>query len=348
MLLHASEESEKRTLTIVGTALVLSVVAVTGLYIVFKPFGGRPANEISVAIETPYVGPGVAKGTELVMHGVKVGEVTAVSRLSGGGVRLEADLQRTPTEGLTDAMGIDFRTINYFGVTGIDLTAGTGGRPLEDGTRLAITPKGNSTLQALLSRLGKLASGALTTQLIQVVEKATRYTDALNPLAETLVISANALASTQTVSTAQLLTNATGISVAFPSFADAMIDAGYYATHGNNKLNKGTWNASEAEYQTDILPFMQYVSDSLFGAIGRLEYTHIDDLTPMVDSVRALTDVVPPLIRPQGISEMLVELRSRLEKMYAGTPEQRALQVRIVLDSLPGVAAPLAAVGGAG
>jgi hypothetical protein len=30
MLLHASEESEKRTLTIVGTALVLSVVAVAG------------------------------------------------------------------------------------------------------------------------------------------------------------------------------------------------------------------------------------------------------------------------------------------------------------------------------
>jgi hypothetical protein len=57
---------------------------------------------------------------------------------------------------------------------------------------------------------------------------------------------------------------------------------------------------------------------------------------------------VPPLMRPQGMSEMLVELRSRLEKMYGGTPEQRALQVRIVLDSLPGVAAPLGAVGGAG
>lgn len=47
------------------------------------------------------------------------------------------------------------------------------------------------------------------------------------------------------------------------------------------------------------------------------------------------------------MSEMLVELRTRLEKMYAGTPEQRALQVRILLDSMPGVAAPLAAAGGA-
>ncbi|BCO98596.1 Mammalian cell entry related domain protein [Mycobacterium intracellulare] len=347
MLLHASAESEKRTLTIVGTALVLCVVAVGGLLMVFKPFGGRPANAISMAIDTPYVGPGVAKGTELVMHGVKVGEVTAVSRLSGGGVRLNADLQKTPIAGLTDAMAIDFRPVNYFGVTGINLIAGAGGRPLRDGTHLKITPKGNFTLQALLSRLGRLATGTLTSRLIQVVEKATRYTDALDPLAETLLISANALANTQTVSTAQLLRNATGLSVAFPSFTDAMLDAGADLTHGTNKLNKGTWNASDDEYSHTILPFMQFVADNLFGAIGRLEYTHIDDLAPMVDTVKALTDVVPPLIRPQGISEMLVELRSRLEKMYAGTPEQRALQVRIVLDSLPGVAAPLAALGGA-
>lgn len=91
---------------------------------------------------------------------------------------------------------------------------------------------------------------------------------------------------------------------------------------------------------------MDEASNGLFGAVGRLEATHVDDLLPVIDSVKALTDVVPPLIRPEGITQMLVELRSRLEKMYAGTPEQRAMQVRIVLDSLPGVAAPLAAMGG--
>jgi hypothetical protein len=90
---------------------------------------------------------------------------------------------------------------------------------------------------------------------------------------------------------------------------------------------------------------MSFVADNLFGAIGKLEYSHTEDLLPVVDSITALTDVVPSLIRPVGISEMLVELRSRIEKMYEGGPEQRAMQVRIVLDSLPGIAAPLAAVG---
>ncbi len=69
----------------------------------------------------------------------------------------------------------------------------------------------------------------------------------------------------------------------------------------------------------------------------------------MTEIVRALFGgVVPPLIRPADTAQMMAEMRTRFEKkMYQGTPpEQRALQVRIVLDSLPGVAAPIAAIGG--
>lgn len=347
MLLQTSAESEKRTLTIVGIALVLCVGVVGGLLFVLDPFGRRPAGEISVVIDTPYVGPGVAAGTALVMHGVKVGEVTAISSLRAGGVRIGADLQKTPVAGLTDAMAIDFRPINYFGVTGINLIAGEGGRPLHDGIRMAIAPKGNFALQTLLSRLGKLATATLTTQLIHVVDKATRYTDALNPLIETLLISANAVADTQTVSTARLLRNTTGVSVVFPAFTNALIDVPASMLHGTNYANWGTWNIDYDTFKSRYLPYIEEASKGVFGAVGRLESTHVDDLLPMIDTVKALTDVVPPLIRPEGVSEMLVELRSRLEKLYAGTPEQRALQVRIVLDRLPGVAAPLAAIGGA-
>jgi hypothetical protein len=86
-------------------------------------------------------------------------------------------------------------------------------------------------------------------------------------------------------------------------------------------------------------------SVGVFADVGKLESKHVGDLLPVTDTVKALTDVVPPLIRPAGFAHLLAELRSRFEKMYAGTPEQRALRVRIVLDSLPGVAAPLGAMG---
>jgi hypothetical protein len=332
-------------LTIVGIAVVLCV-AVAALFIVFNRSAGRAAGLISVAIDTPYVGQGVGKGSSVVMHGVTVGEVTAISSLPGGGVRLNADLQKTPVAGLTDTMNIDFRPINYFGVTGINLIAGSGGQALRDGIRINTVPKGNFTLQALLSRLGEVSTGMLTPQLIQVVDRATRYTDALDPLIETALIAANAVAQVQTVSTARLLTNTTGLSIVFPSTVDALTGLGENYLHNNENFgHHELMNRTADEWEHLDTPTIEVGSVGVFADVGKLESKHVGDLLPVTDTVKALTDVVPPLIRPAGFAHLLAELRSRFEKMYAGTPEQRALRVRIVLDSLPGVAAPLGAMG---
>jgi phospholipid/cholesterol/gamma-HCH transport system substrate-binding protein len=342
VLLRGSAESETRTLTIIGAAVVLCCVAVAGLFVV-NPFGGRADGRISVAIDTPYAVQGVAKGTAVVMHGVEVGKVTAISSLPGGGVRLDADLQKTPLAGLTDAMQIDFRPANYFGVTGINLIPGTGGQALRDGIRINTVPKGNFTLQAMLTRLGELSTKVITPQLIQVIDRATRYTDALDPLIETLLIAANAVAEVQTVPTARLLANATGLSVVFPSFLNAVTDAGDALSHADmNWMHEGVGDLTDDQwYKTFGIPTLDFTSNGIFLSVGKLEGTHVADLLPLVNGIQSITDVVPPLLRPDGVAQMLVELRSRFEKLYAGTPEQRALQVRIVLDSLPGVAAPL-------
>jgi hypothetical protein len=340
LLLNTSTESEARTLTIVGAAMVLATVLVLAILIVAHPFRSRPTDRITVAIDAPFVGQGVAKGTALIMHGVKVGEITAITSSPRGGVRVDADLQAGPTEGLTDAMDIDFRSINYFGVTGINLTAGSGGQALRDGMRINKVPTGNFTLQALLSRLGSISSAALTPQLIGVIDRATRYTDALDPLVETVVIAANAVTKVQTVSTAQLLTNTTGLSVALPSFLDAAIDAADRLDH--SKLDTMT----EDFYRNRALISSDLGTKALFDRFGQLEGKRMTELLPFIELAQSLTDIVPGLIRPESIEHEIMEVRTRFEKLYAGTPEQRALQVRIVLDSLPGVATPLAAMGG--
>src|SRR5699024_7881224 len=95
-----------------------------------------------------------------------------------------------------------------------------------------------------------------------------------------------------------------------------------------------------------MIPVLDESSVGLFNAVGELESKHVSDLLPVIRMTTALTDVVPPLIRPEGVAEMLINLRARFEKMYAGTPEQSAVQVQIVLDTLPGVAAPLGVMGG--
>jgi hypothetical protein len=341
MLLRGTEESETRTLIIVGAAVVLCLVTVLAALIVFNPFGGRAPGMISVVINTPYVGEGVASGTAVVLHGVKVGQITGVTSLPAGRVRLDADLLPRPVTGLTNTMKADFRPINYFGVTGINLIPGSGGQALHDGTRIDTVPEGNFTLQALLYRLGEVSAGALTPQVIKVIDRGTRYLDALDPLLETMLIAANAVAGVQSVSTAQLLTNTTALSVPVPGFVDSLTNAGQYMINGNSHHAQfGLRNVGERFEQERTIGLVQE-SVHVFGDFGKLVSSHVSDLVPVVDTVKALTDVVPPLIRPEGIAQTLVGLRSRFEKMYVGTPGQPALNVRIALDSLPGVAGPL-------
>jgi len=346
VLLQGSAESETRTLTRVGAIVVLCCLAAAG-FIIFKPFQGRPKDIISVTINTPYVVQGIVKGTAVVMHGVPVGEITAVTSLPGGGARLATHLRKAPVAGLTDAMRIDFRPANYFGVTGINITPGNGGQPLIDGVQISTVPKGNFTLQALLSRLGQLSTGVITPKLVNVIDTVTRYIDGLDPFIETLLITADAVAAVQKTSTAQLLRNTTGIAVVFPVVLNETTNLGDAISHADdNWLHEGIGDLSKEKYESEALPTWDLTSKNLFGSVGKLESAHVHDLLPLVNGIQELTDTVPPLVRPQGFAQMLVDLRSRFEKMYGGTPEQRALRVRIILDSLPGVAAPLGVLGG--
>jgi hypothetical protein len=187
----------------------------------------------------------------------------------------------------------------------------------------------------------------ITPQLITVIDRATRYVDGLDPLIETMLIVANSLAKVQTVPTVQLLANTTGLSVAFPPFLNAATDAGDAVAHADmNWMHKGLGDLTDEEMQTFSIPTIEVVSGGLFASIGSLEGDHAGDLLPLIDGLTPLINALPPLLRPVGVGDMLVELRHRFESLYAGTPEQRAMRVRIVLDRLPGVAAPLGVMGG--
>jgi hypothetical protein len=368
-MLRGSPKYQERVLAIIGT-VVLLCIALVAFFVIANPFGGRPDDQFSIAINTPYVGQGVEAGTPVVFHGVKVGHLTNVTNTAGGGVRLDTDLEKRPLQGLTDAMDIDFRPINYFGVSGINLVPNSGGQELRDGSEISLAPKGNFTLSELLSQLGDVSEASLTPQLVQVIDRVTRYTDGLNPLFETAVTVTRAVADVQTVPTERLLANTSSIAAAFPGFTDAAVEAttritdfSYYpgqtfppASTSAAKLSypyldtaqvPNLGDVSEDYFQHSSVAFTRFASEGLFAAVGKLLFSHVDDLFPLITGIKVLTDITPPLLRPQDIAAKLAELRSRFEKLYAGNGDQRAISVRILLDSLPGVAAPLGiAVGG--
>jgi hypothetical protein len=341
LLFRTSQEAEARIVTVVGLVLILCVAIPLTVFFWADPFGGRPKDQFGIVIETPYVGQGVQPGTAFVMHGVKVGQVTDIASMKDGGVRILADLERAPTAGLTNTMGIDFRPANYFGITGINLTSGQGGNALAEGSVIDATPTGNFTLQALLSRLGQVTNGVVTPRLISVVEKATAYTDGLDPLLDTMLTVSNSVTNVQTVSTEVLLANTTGIGVAFPGFANAATELGDKFVHASLD------DATEDFFQNTYKPTIALTSGGLFGAVGNLIGSHSAELAPVTDLIRVLADVVPALVPSDAVAQTARELRTRLERMFAGPPDRRAINVRVILDSLPGVAAPIDAMGGA-
>ncbi|MCV7193110.1 MlaD family protein [Mycolicibacterium brumae] len=369
-LLRVSEKRQDRIFTAIGAGFVAVVGVAALVYTIVLSPSGKPAKDtIAVAIETPFVGQGVADGTAVIMHGVEVGQVTQVSRVDGDRVRLDVELESAPTKGLTDGVGIDFRPANYFGVTGVNLIPADHGSPLDNGSLINVQTAGNLTLQTLLYRLGELTQNVVTPQLVSVMDRATRYTDALNPMFETMIQVSTAVADVQTVPTEQLLRNATAITVSLPSAMDAVLTLGH----------SYIWNASGVHFDPEQAraenPYLKYydklkldyyneASDTLatdpdkfifgrfrawfegarldlFSKMGDLEGSHTYDLFPLLDNVRVMADVVPRLVEPEDLGDKLGELRSRLERMYAGSGDQRALQVRIMLDQLPGVAAPM-------
>jgi hypothetical protein len=377
-MLRGSDETQERVMMLIGSVVLLCVVLAV-LAVVVNPFGGRRADRISVVINAPYVGQGVQAGTAMVLHGVQVGEVTNTALSPGGGVRIDASLHKRPVAGLTDAMTIDFRPINYFGVPGVNIIPTPGGQAVRDGSEISLVPKGNFTLSELLSQLGDVSAAALTPRLITVVDRVTRYTDAFNPLFETMLVATRAVADVQRVSTTQLLANTATISSAVPPFLRELIDLParfadfqYYPEHGDprgifplvpapsspgaspKKLTppfleytfvKNSGYESEEYYDQAYLKSFEVASGGLFSAVGNLLSTPPDDLLPLVDGLKAITDTTASVLRPDDVAYTLKELRSRLERLYSGNGEQRALQVRLLLDSLPGVAAPLGVQG---
>lgn len=362
-MLRGSSKHQERVLLAIGCAVVLFVVLAVA-FALLDPFGGRAKGLFSISITTPYVGQGVEAGTAVVLHGVKIGRVTNVKTTVGGEVQLDTDLETEPTQGLTNTMNIDFRPINYFGVPGINLVPNPGGQALRDGSKIALTPTGNFTLSELLNQLGNVAKDSLTPQLVQVIDRVTRYTDGLNPLFETAVTISRAVEAVQTDSTEDQVTKLSSAIAVVPPFADEAVIAGrriidysYYpgqtrepaASAGpryaypflQSAITPSLGDFSEDYFKTHFLDSLDAAQKGLFAVVGKVLSSHVDDLMPLISGIKAITDTGPVLLRPGDVAEKLAELRSRFETLYAGNGNQHAISVRILLDSLPGVAAPM-------
>lgn len=325
--------------TIVVVALV--IVGVGWVYPHVKP-----KHELGLNVDVPSVAPGVAAGTKVILHGAEVGEVTSMDKIAAETVRMGLALNPDAISGLNDAFDIDFRPQNYFGVTAINLVDRPGGGELASGQTLNRIPAGDFTMSTMLEKGSLAIDGTLTKSMISTLDKVIRYTDGLTPMIQAGVVFTDRAAKAQQALPSELMGRMNDVLAVLPAFNSEMIDALHilFETKFNHQQPDGSYGVNDS-FMDETDEAMNIMSVDVFGGAGKLLSSHGAELTPVTGIVQALSDGLPGLLAGGATTQKLQTLVDRYNAAFSGSGDTKTLNLRIVLDDLPGMAAPLAASG---
>ncbi|WP_280343294.1 Mce family protein [Nocardia neocaledoniensis] len=304
-----------------------------------------PDDAVELGLDVPSVAPGVAVGTKLIMHGAEVGEVTSLDKVQAGVVRVGVSMQPEKIEGLTDSFDVDFRPQNYFGVTAVNVIARPGGQDLKDGRVLSRVPAGDFTMSTMLEKGSLVIDGTLTDPMIQTLDKIIRYTDGLTPMIEAGVVFTNQAARAQQAMPSHLMGRVNDVLAVLPAFNDqAIVTLNTLYQTKFNKRPDGSYGVDDA-FMDETDEAMDIMSVDVFGGAGKLLASHGTELTPVTTIIEVLSDAMPGLLSGGAVGKDMQMLVDRYNAAFSTSGDRKILNLRIVLDDLPGVAAPLAAAG---
>ncbi|MFC8528908.1 MlaD family protein [Nocardia sp. NPDC057227] len=299
---------------------------------------------IRLQLVVPALGPGIEPGSKVLVRGATAGEVTDVAAVDAGTVHVDLVLDDAQAAVLTDSLDVDFRPENYFGVTAVNLVARPGGSALTDGRVLHRTAAPDYTMSTMLEQVSLVVDGALTTSTIATLDEIMRYANGLAPLIRTGIIVAEQLSKTQRHLPTELLLRANDVLVQLPAFARGAADALYAIYHSAyNQRPDGSTGVDDA-FMTETDRALELAASDLFGKAGALLASHDAELIPLVGAADRVVAPLPGLLGDGRMAELNTAI-DRLESAFTGPPEQRTLQLRVVLDDVPALAGPLAQLG---
>ncbi|UYP18649.1 Mce family protein [Rhodococcus sp. Z13] len=338
--LRGTAAEQSRRLVAAGAAAILCVgvagVAAATLY----PKITAP-DGVELTVDVPYLGPGVAEGTKVVLHGQTVGRVTGIERTPSESVQMKLVLDESQIGGLTDAFEIDYRPENYFGTSAVNILAQPGGAPLESGAQVERTPEGDYTMSTMIEQGSLTIDGTLTDDMISSLDKTVHYLDGLTPWVDTGVFLANRVAETQEEMPSTLLAQFNEILEAFPGFGDQAIESLmniYYSNY--NTLPDGSVGVDDAVFD-EANAGLTLAANQLFGQAGALLASHGEELTPLIQSVVVASDVFPHLNNGGMTPDAARDVVRRLDNAFVDTPDGKRLRLRVLVDTLPAFTAPL-------
>ncbi|MFF2060071.1 MlaD family protein [Rhodococcus qingshengii] len=337
--------SQRRILTISGIAAFLVGTLVILLVVVVYPRATAPEGT-RFSLVVPTLGPGVTPGSKILLRGAPIGKVVTVTALDDGDVELLLAVDGDGIGVLTDTLTVDFRPENYFGVSAIYLSSQPGGSTIREGQVITRTESPDYTMSTMLETGSLVIDGTLTGDVIASLDKVMRYANGLSPLIRSGIIFADQVAKTQQQVPSVHLQRINALLREFPAFGQGAADA-LYSIAGSvyNSAPAGEPITPDRALLDSTDETLALLGSDLFGAAGKLLASHGDELTPLTQVLAQLTDPIPGMLGGAGTFADIDELITRLDGAFTGGPENKTLQVRLILDNLPAMAGPMAATG---
>ncbi|MBA4024258.1 MAG: intermembrane transport protein PqiB [Gordonia sp.] len=331
---------QQHSLGIAGAIAIVAVIiaVLIGAWVyptVTAPSGTR------VQFVVPALGPGVEPGTKVLLHGAEVGEVTEVSAENADSVTIAVVLQSASASLITDDVEVDFRPENYFGITAVNLAEAGDGIPVVDGQVIRRSAAPDFTMSTMLEQGSLVIDGTLTESMISSLDKVVQYADGLAPLIRTGIVVADSVARAQRELPSVLMNRMNDVLAEFPAFSREAAGA-LYSIYDSayNRRPDGSIGVDDA-FMDETDQALELAASDLFGKAGALLASHDSELTPLTQLLKSLSDPLPAIIGSGATIDKLITAVTQVESAFTGTQEQKTLQLRIVLDDLPGLAGPL-------
>jgi ABC-type transporter Mla subunit MlaD len=318
----------------VAVAAVLSV-AVFALY---QQSTGKYEDTFKLTVLANSIGEGLAPGAEVKYRGLAIGSVKALESAGYNKQRMTVVLDPGQAKVLTADTKAQFTSSNIFGTSAVELVSDGVGAPLAANQTLEI----GANVQAA-SITGVLRQGQKLGQVIdspdveQIIKVLRQHADLTQPVAKSVLDFAKILADSQTVPFSQSLS-------VIGSFVNGLNDFIPLIGLVNKLLD---------QLQFLVEPGGADRTNVILARIGRL----LDDagqifarnnlwLVPLVDGL--MNAAIPAAFAAGSLAPAYDRLSGLLDRTSAAFPVLNGkprLQVELMLDSMPGLAAALPSPG---
>jgi phospholipid/cholesterol/gamma-HCH transport system substrate-binding protein len=328
--------AKPRTLRLRG--LVIGVVLTVLSFVFYQQSSGKFDDTFELTVLANSIGEGLAPGAEVKYRGMAIGTVTSLESVGYNKQKLTVVLDPQQARVLTSDTKALFTSSNVFGTSAVELDSSGAGAPLVANQTLQI----GANVQAA-SITGLLRQGQKLTQVIDsadvehIVNVLRRHADLTGPVAKSVLDFAKILADSQTVPVSQSLS-------VMGSFVNGLSDFVPLIGLINQLLDQLQFLVDPGGAdRTNVI--MQRIG-RLLTAGGQIFARNNAWLVPLVDGL--MNAVIPAAFAVGSLAPAYDRLSGLLDRTSAAFPVVNGkprLQVELLLDTMPGLAAGLPSPG---